>query len=78
MSLLTRAYILERYGVRLGVAQLSQVLHVAEGTIRNQISADTFPVPTYVERGRRFASYDAIASYLDAIAQDATVRGNHG
>ncbi len=78
MSLLTRAYILDQYGVRLGVAQLSQVLRVAEGTIRNQISADTFPVPTYVEGGRRFASYDAIASYLDAVAQDATIRGNHG
>ncbi|VVD82390.1 hypothetical protein [Pandoraea commovens] len=78
MSLLTRAYILEQYGVRLGVAQLSEVLRVAEGTIRNQISADTFPVPTYVEGGRRFASYDAIASYLDAIAQAATFRGNNG
>ncbi|VVE52926.1 hypothetical protein PAQ31011_04832 [Pandoraea aquatica] len=74
MSLLTRAYILERYGVRLGVSQLSQLLCVAEGTIRNQISADIFPVPTYVEGGRRFASYEAIANYLDSIAKDANIR----
>ncbi|WP_087691670.1 hypothetical protein [Pandoraea sp. PE-S2R-1] len=71
MNLLTRAYILERYGVRLGVAQLSELLCVAEGTIRNQISAETFPVPTYVEGGRRFASYEAIATYLDAMTQRA-------
>ncbi|VVE30080.1 hypothetical protein [Pandoraea fibrosis] len=72
MSLLTRAYVLERYGVRLGVAQLSQLLCVAEGTIRNQISAETFPVPTYVEGGRRFASYDAVSNYLDLMAKQAT------
>ncbi|BET10759.1 hypothetical protein [Pandoraea sputorum] len=76
MSILTRAYILERYGVRLGVGQLSQLLCVAEGTIRNQISAETFPVPTYVEGGRRFASYDAVSNYLDLMATQARTSGS--
>ncbi|AEA61678.1 hypothetical protein [Burkholderia gladioli] len=41
MSLLTRAYILEKYGPRMTLAQLAQLLLMSEGTIRNQISAET-------------------------------------
>ncbi|WDR90601.1 hypothetical protein [Burkholderia ambifaria] len=68
MSLLTRAYILEKYGPRMTLAQLAQLLIMSEGTIRNQISAETFPIPTYKEGGGRFAAYDAVADYLDHMA----------
>ncbi|MEC3764980.1 hypothetical protein [Cupriavidus sp. SS-3] len=73
MSLLTHAYVLDKYGPRLSVAQLSTLLGIAEGTIRNQISTEAFPIKTYVEGGRRFASYQAVAEYLDAM--DALARG---
>ncbi|AMR79302.1 hypothetical protein [Cupriavidus nantongensis] len=74
MSLLTQAYLLDNYGPRLNVQQLSKLLDIAEGTIRNQISAGAFPIKTYVDGGRRFASYQAVAEHLDAM--DASVRGH--
>lgn len=74
MSLLTQAYLLEQYGPRLSIIQLARLLTLTEGTIRNQISAAAFPIKTYVEGGRRFASYQAVAEYLDRM--DAIARGN--
>lgn len=71
MSLLTQAYLLDKYGPRLNVSQLAQLLNLAEGTLRNQLSARSFPIQTYVESGRRFASYQAVAEYLDHMAQGA-------
>ncbi|MDN7851369.1 hypothetical protein [Burkholderia seminalis] len=71
MSLLTRAYILEKYGPRMTLGQLAQLLLMSEGTIRNQISAETFPIPTYKEGGGRFAPYDAVADYLDQMSAQA-------
>ncbi|WP_175994438.1 hypothetical protein [Burkholderia vietnamiensis] len=71
MSLLTRAYILEKYGPRMTLAKLAQLLLISEGTIRNQISAETFPIPTYKEGAARYASYDAVADYLDNMSNKA-------
>ncbi|MBB6319280.1 hypothetical protein [Paraburkholderia tropica] len=71
MSLLTRAYILEKFGVRLSVPQLAQLLSMAEGTVRNQISAEVFPIPTYKEGSARFAPYEAVADYLDRMSEQA-------
>ncbi|AIP69860.1 MULTISPECIES: hypothetical protein [Burkholderia] len=71
MSLLTRAYILEKYGPRMTLAQLAQLLLMSEGTIRNQISAETFPIATYKEGSGRFAAYDAVADYLDEMSAQA-------
>lgn len=71
MSLLTKAYVLENFGPRLNVAQLSKLLDIALGTVRNQISAGQFPIATYTEGGRRFASYEAVADYLDSKAATA-------
>lgn len=65
MSLLTHAYLLETYGLRLNVEQLAQVLGLSAGTIYNQISAGRFPVPTYVDGKARFADYRDVATYLD-------------
>ncbi|MFA8341120.1 hypothetical protein [Burkholderia cenocepacia] len=74
MSLLTRAYILEKYGPRMTLAQLAQLLLISEGTIRNQISAETFPIPTYKEGAARYASYDAVADYLDNMSNKARLQ----
>ncbi|MFL9899027.1 hypothetical protein PQR71_12835 [Paraburkholderia fungorum] len=71
MSLLTRAYILEKFGVRLTMGQLATLLAMSEGTIRNQVSAETFPIPTYKEGAARYAAYDAVAEYLDMKSDEA-------
>lgn len=65
MSLITQAYIVERYGLRLSVEQLAELLGMAKGSIYNQISAGTFPIPTYVDLGKRCADYRDVAAYLD-------------
>jgi hypothetical protein len=71
MSLLTRAYILEKFGPRLTMAQLATLLSMSEGTIRNQVSAETFPIPTYKEGAARYAAYDAVGDYLDTMSAKA-------
>ncbi|ACD15572.1 hypothetical protein [Paraburkholderia phytofirmans] len=74
MSLLTRAYILEKFGPRLTMGQLATLLAMSEGTIRNQVSAETFPIPTYKEGAARYAAYDAVAEYLDDMSKKARER----
>jgi hypothetical protein len=71
MKLLTRAFILDNYGIRLNIANLSKLLGMAEGTIRNQIGDEIFPIPTYKEGAQRFASYESVADYLDDMAEKA-------
>ncbi|AJY66202.1 MULTISPECIES: hypothetical protein [Burkholderia] len=55
----------------MNLSQLAQLLQMSEGTIRNQISAETFPIPTYKEGAGRFAAYDAVADYLDQMSAEA-------
>lgn len=70
MSLLTQAYLLEKYGPRLTMDQLAEVLGIAVNTIYNQASAGTFKVPTYLD-GRRYADYRDVAQHLDDCRQAA-------
>jgi hypothetical protein len=65
-SLITRAFIFERYGPRLSVAELAELLKLARGTILNQISAERFPIATYVDAGQRWADYRDVAAHFDA------------
>lgn len=65
MSLVTQMLIAERYGPRLGVAQLAEVLGVSKGSVYNQISAGTLPVHTYVDQGKRWADYRDVAEHLE-------------
>ena len=64
MSLLTQAIIAEKYGVRLDMDQLADLLRIKKKTIQNEIAAGTFGIKTYVDHGR-FADYREVASYLD-------------
>lgn len=66
MSLLHEAIIVEKYGLRLSVEQLSDALGIAKTTIYNQIAQGTFKVKTYVDGGKRFADYRDFATYLDS------------
>lgn len=65
MSLLTQAYLLDKYGPRLTIDQLGSVLSIEPRTIYNQISANEFKVLTYKDGTRRFADYRDVAAYLD-------------
>ena len=65
MSLLTTAWLLERYGPRLNLEQVAEVLGMTAGAVRNQISAERFPVPTYLDQGRRWADARDVATYFD-------------
>ncbi|MBK7236371.1 MAG: hypothetical protein IPI02_12365 [Sterolibacteriaceae bacterium] len=61
----------ERYGLRLSVKELAELTKLTEGTVRNQISAQTFPIPTYNEGGKRWAAYQDVAAYLDQMSEQA-------
>lgn len=69
MSLITQAFVVERYGLRLDMEQLATVLGIAKSTLYNQISAGTLPVKTYLDGGKRFADYQHVAEHLDACRQ---------
>jgi len=71
MSILTAAFIFERYGPRLSVDKLAEALDIAKGTIYNGISAETFAVPTYLDGGKRYADYRDVAAHIDACRERA-------
>lgn len=72
MSLITQAFVVERFGLRLSVEQLAVVLGLSKGAIYNQISAGTFPVKTYLDSGKRWADYQHVAEHLDACRETAS------
>jgi hypothetical protein len=73
VSFLSAAYLVDRYGLRLSVEQLGEVLDITPGAVRNQVSAGRFPIPTYLDGGRRWADYRDVAEYLDRLR--STARG---
>ena len=70
-NLLAQAYLIERYGLRLNIEHLAEVLGMSAGAVRNQISEDRFPIPTYVDQGKRFADHRDVAEYLDQVRERA-------
>jgi hypothetical protein len=66
--------IADRYGIRLTIEQLAQLLDITPHTVYNLVALGEFPIPTYKEGKRRFASYDAVADYLDAKADEAAAK----
>lgn len=79
MSILTQALVAERYGLRLGVDKLAEVMGVTKGAIYNQLSAGSFPIPTYIDGGKRYADYRDIAKHLDECREAAiTSHSSHG
>jgi predicted DNA-binding protein YlxM (UPF0122 family) len=71
MSLMTQALVVDKYGLRLTIDQLADALQVGKSTIYNNISSKTFQIPTYVESGKRYASYQDVATYLDGCRAGA-------
>jgi len=76
MSLLSAAYMLERYGLRLNIEQMAEVLGMSPGAVRNQVSAETFPLPTYLDGGRRWCDYRDVADYLDSCRERAKAKAS--
>lgn len=64
-SLMTQAFLLEQYGLRLSVEQLAEVLGISKGAVYNQISAGTCQVTTYMDGGKRWADYRDVAEHID-------------
>lgn len=65
MSFLQQAYLLEKYGMRLGVPELAEVLGDEEKTIYNKVSKGTLGIPTYIDGKKRYADVRDVAAYFD-------------
>lgn len=57
--------------VRLTVEEVAHELGIKPGTVRNQISDGSFPVPSYVEGRNRFVDVRALGQYLDERHEEA-------
>lgn len=68
---LKTAYLYDHYGPRLNIEQLAECLCIAKQTIRNQVSAGTFPIPTYIDQAKRFADAEDVAHYLERCRAEA-------
>ncbi len=74
MSLITQAYIVEKYGLRLTIEQLADALGLAKNTIYNQIANGTLGVKTYLDGKQRWTDYRDLAAYLDSVRESAATR----
>lgn len=61
MSLITQAFVVEHYGLRLNVEQLAAVFSPEEAS----------SIKTYVDCGTRFADYRDVAERIEAIRAEA-------
>ena len=71
MSFLTDAYLLDKYGPRLSLDHISELLGASKSSLYSQISAGTLALPTYVDGGKRWADYRDVSAYLDSCRQRA-------
>lgn len=71
MSMLTQVFILEKYGVRLNIEQLAELMGYAVNTLYNKLSQGKLGVKTYVADGKRWCDYRDAAVYFDRCRADA-------
>ena len=57
--------------VRLSVDEVAHELGIKAGTVRNQISEGSFPIPSYVEGRNRYVDVRALGQYLDERHNEA-------
>jgi predicted DNA-binding transcriptional regulator AlpA len=65
MSLMTHAYLIDKYGPRMNVDQLAEMMSIAPATIYNRISSGRFPIKTYIEGKMRYADLRDVVEYFD-------------
>jgi Mn-dependent DtxR family transcriptional regulator len=63
------AYLLEKYGPRLNVKELAEVLDAGEQSLSNRLKDSE--IATYLDGGKRFADARDVAEYLDRKRQEA-------
>jgi predicted DNA-binding transcriptional regulator AlpA len=63
--------LIETYGPRLNIEQLATVLGITKGAVYNQISAERFPIATYVDGGKRWADCRDVAEHFEQCRQRA-------
>ena len=65
-------FLLEKYGPRLTLEELGQVLKTSAQNIRKDICKNKFAIPTFkIKKGRRaprYADYRVVAEYINASA----------
>lgn len=61
----TEELLFTKYGTTLTVDDLSEIVKVSPGTIRNKISDETFPIKTYKTGRKRLADFRDVAIFLD-------------
>ena len=71
MSLMITAYLMEKYGPRLGTEELAEVLGMSPRTLGNKLYRGEVPVPTYKDQGKVWADCRDVAEYLDACRAKA-------
>lgn len=49
-NLMTQAMVVDKYGFRIGVAKLAEILSITKPAVYNQLSAGTFPIATYIDQ----------------------------
>lgn len=72
MSMVTQAFIVQKYGLRLDSKQIAELMGISVPALYNQISAGTCSLKTYIEGGKRWAHYTHAAEYLEAMAELAS------
>lgn len=72
MSLATQFIIAEKYGMRLTVDQLAELMGCATNTLYNKIAKGKLKVPTYLDDGKRWCDYRDAAAYFDQCRESAS------
>ncbi len=71
MSLMLTAYLMEKYGPRLGTDELAQVLGISVKTLGNKLYRGEVEIATYKDQGKVWADCRDVAEYLDACRAKA-------
>jgi hypothetical protein len=67
MSLLTTAYLLEKYGPLLTEDQVGETLHLSGKTVCNQRVLGLFPIPSSKQGNRVLYHAADVAEYIDSM-----------
>ncbi len=71
MSLMQQAYLLDRYGLRLSMDQLAEVIGLEKQTVMNRVSKGTLGIATYLDGKHRWADVRDVAAYFDGLRERA-------
>lgn len=70
-SLISTLYLMDKYGPRMGMDCLAQVLGMATHTLLQRIARADLGIPTYLDGKMRYADTRDVAEYLDLKREQA-------